>query len=167
MPAGSRKRRRRKQMLRLRPPRADEGPKLTELCLRSKASHGYDEAFMAACREELTVDPGGGGLIAVAELNGECAGVAEMSLEGEKAELCKLFVDPLHQGKGVGRALFDWAREEAAERGARVLALDADPGAAAFYEKMDARMVGQSPSGSIPGRVLPRFELPLAATASA
>ena len=107
MPAGSRKRRRRKQMLRLRPPRADEGPKLTELCLRSKASHGYDEAFMAACREELTVDPGGGGLIAVAELNGECAGVAEMSLEGEKAELCKLFVDPLHQGKGVGRRLIE------------------------------------------------------------
>jgi len=122
---------------------------------------------MAACMEELTVDPGGGGLIAVAELNGECAGVAEMSFAGERAELAKLFVDPVHHGKGVGRALFDWAREEAAKRGARVIALDADPGAAPFYEKLGARMVGRSPSGSIPGRMLPRFELPLAATASA
>src|SRR5690606_39451935 len=87
MRAGWRKRRGRKQMLRLRPPRADEGPKLTELCLRSKASHGYDAAFIAACREELTVDPSGGDLIAVAELNGECAGVAEMSFAGERAEL--------------------------------------------------------------------------------
>jgi len=154
-------------MLRLRPPRADEGPKLTELCLRSKASHGYDAAFIAACREELTVDPSGGDLIAVAELRGGCVGVAEISFAGKKAELSKLFVDPAHHREGVGHALFDWAREEAARRGARVLALDADPAAAPFYEKMGARMVGSSPSGSIPGRTLPRFELPLSAIASA
>lgn len=154
-------------MLRLRPPRADEGPALTQLCLRSKAAHGYDAAFMGACREELTVDPSGGALIAVAELDGERVGMAELSFAGPKAELAKLFVEPAHHGGGVGRALFAWAREEAAGRGARVLALDADPGAAAFYEKMGARMVGRSASGSIPGRTLPRFELPLAATARA
>ena len=151
-------------MLRLRPPGPDEGPVLTELCLRSKASHGYDAAFIEACRRELTVDPGKPDIM-VAELDGHCAGMAEIFVADGEAELMKIFVEPACHGKGVGRALFDWARSEAAGRGARVLALDADPGAVAFYEKMGAVIVGSSPSGSIPGRMLPRLELRLAAAA--
>src|SRR5687768_4428349 len=37
--------------------RADEAEALTELTMRAKASWGYDAAFMAACREELTLTP--------------------------------------------------------------------------------------------------------------
>ena len=37
-------------MLGLRPARPEEGAELIELCLRSKAVWGYDDAFMAACR---------------------------------------------------------------------------------------------------------------------
>jgi hypothetical protein len=44
-------------MLTLRTPRPDEATILTELCLRSKAVWGYDEAFMLACRNELTLAP--------------------------------------------------------------------------------------------------------------
>src|SRR5262245_34275426 len=42
-------------MLRLRPPSPHELAALTDLCLRSKAVWGYDEAFMRACRAELTL----------------------------------------------------------------------------------------------------------------
>jgi len=41
----------------LRPARADEAPALSELALRSKAHWGYDDAFLEACRAELTVRP--------------------------------------------------------------------------------------------------------------
>ncbi|WP_309084250.1 GNAT family N-acetyltransferase [Chelativorans sp.] len=121
---------------------------------------------MAACREELTVNPGESH-IAVAELDGFCAGIAEISVDGEHAELKKLFVDPALQGRGIGKVLFEWAKTEALRKGARVLALDADPGALAFYERMGGQIVGRSPSGSIPGRILPRLELRLCGTVEA
>ena len=37
--------------------RIDEAPGLSELCVRSKASWGYDEAFMALARVALQVNP--------------------------------------------------------------------------------------------------------------
>ncbi|MDF1737394.1 MAG: hypothetical protein P1U37_19060, partial [Minwuia sp.] len=43
--------------MRLRPARDDECAELTDLILRAKASNGYDDAFMEACRAELTVTP--------------------------------------------------------------------------------------------------------------
>jgi len=93
-----------------RPARADEARQLTALCLRSKASHGYDEAFMAKCARELTVDPGlSSHRFAVSELDGVPVGPAELSAEDKIAELEKLFVDPAFFGRGIGRTLFEWA----------------------------------------------------------
>ncbi|WP_082143628.1 GNAT family N-acetyltransferase [Nitratireductor soli] len=147
-------------MLRLRPPAPDEGAALTELCLRSKAVHGYDAAFIEACRAELTVDPlNRSASIVVAELDGACAGMAEITVQGGEAELNKLFIEPACQARGIGKALLDWAKTEAACRGARALVFDADPGAAAFYERQGAVLTGRSPSGSIPGRFLPHYRL--------
>ncbi|WP_323187272.1 MULTISPECIES: hypothetical protein [unclassified Streptomyces] len=42
---------------RLRPARPDEAERLSALALRSKAHWGYDEVFMAACVDELTLHP--------------------------------------------------------------------------------------------------------------
>ncbi|WP_173934629.1 GNAT family N-acetyltransferase [Chelativorans sp. Marseille-P2723] len=145
-------------MLRLRQARRDEGDALTALCLRSKAAHGYDDTFIAACREELTVDPASPGLI-VAELDGTAVGLAQISTGGEEAELDKLFVEPAFHGRGIGRALLESAAAKAAKSGAQALVLDSDPGAAAFYERMGAVVTGRSRSGSIPGRLLPRLRL--------
>lgn len=39
----------------IRRARSDEADVLTDLAMRSKQSNGYDDAFMAACRDELTV----------------------------------------------------------------------------------------------------------------
>ena len=41
----------------IRPARSGEAKALSDLALRSKAHWGYDAAFMAACRAELTVTP--------------------------------------------------------------------------------------------------------------
>lgn len=149
-------------MLTLRPPRPDEAVTLTELCLRSKAAHGYDAAFMAACRPELTLDcyePDHRYL--VADEDGVAVGLAEVAVDGVVATLEKLFVDPLHFGKGIGRRLFSWAEREARSLGAQFLTIDSDPDAKDFYLAMGAVDDGMSPSGSITGRYLPKLRLDL------
>jgi GNAT superfamily N-acetyltransferase len=69
-----------------------------------------------------------------------------------------IFVEPRLVRSGVGRVLWRHAEERARAHGAARLTLDADPNAVPFYERMGLRIVGQSPSGSIPGRMLPRME---------
>ena len=150
-------------MPRLRPPRPDELYALSALCLRSKAHWGYDAAFLAACRPELTLtetDLHETDLI-VADLAGRPAGLAQISRAMEPADLMKLFVDPPHIGTGLGRTLFDWATATARAQGAARLTIEADPGAQGFYQAMGATHTGWAPSGSIPGRRLPLLELKL------
>jgi GNAT superfamily N-acetyltransferase len=150
-------------MLQLRPARPDEAELLTDLCLRSKAVWGYDEAFMRACRAELTLLPAdlAATSLQVAVDGNEVAGLVQVVVEGEKADLAKLFIAPSTLRSGVGRQLFDWAVNNARERGACWLWIDADPGAAGFYRRMGAIDDGVAPSGSIPGRFLPRLKLQL------
>jgi hypothetical protein len=44
-------------MIQLRDAQQNQLPSLSALCLRSKAVWGYDDAFMIACRTELTLIP--------------------------------------------------------------------------------------------------------------
>jgi GNAT superfamily N-acetyltransferase len=151
-------------MIVLRPARPDEAASLTKLCLRSKAVWGYDRDFMAACRAELTLTPEAisASCVEVAETDdGRILGLAQLSIHGTVAELDKLFVDPGNLRSGAGSALFTWATAEASRRGASLLMIDADPDAAAFYRRMGAADAGSVPSGSIPGRVIPRLRVEL------
>lgn len=150
-------------MLHLRPARPDEAGLLTELCMRSKAVWGYDEAFMQACRLELTLLPDDleGSSVQVAVDGNGVAGVVQVHVHGEDADLAKLFIAPNAMRAGIGRKLFDWAANAAREHGARWLWIEADPDAAGFYRRMGAMDDGVVPSGSIPGRVLPRLKLKL------
>ena len=68
-----------------------------------------------------------------------------------------LFVEPQWMGRGIGRELFEHARGFAAKLGAARLIAVADPHAAEFYARMGAAPAGEAPSGSEPGRLLPRF----------
>ena len=150
-------------MLTLRAPRPDEAIALTELCLRSKAVWGYDEHFMEACREELTITPEkmNSSYFQIAESDGRLLGVAQIALNGKIAELSSLFVEPAQLGCGAGRQLFDWAKRTARGAGAAQLVIEADPYAAGFYRRMGAIDAGTVPSGSIPGRMLPLLKLSL------
>ena len=143
----------------LRPPTVEELPTLSALCLRSKAFWGYDEDFIEACRSELTIEPCdlSSSSIAVAEENGRIAGVVQIKVIGSEADLLKLFVEPTMLRGGVGMKLFHWATSEATAMGADRMVIEADPDAAPFYRRMGAKDCGLVPSGSIPGRMLPKL----------
>jgi GNAT superfamily N-acetyltransferase len=150
-------------MIRLRDVRPDELPDLSDLCLRSKAVWGYDAAFMAACRAELTLRPDElrSTHLQVAERDTRIVGLAQIKVAAH-AELLKLFVEPAELKSGVGRMLFDWATARARHLGAIGMIIEADPGAAAFYVRMGARQVGFAASHSIEGRMLPRLQIEFA-----
>lgn len=154
-------------MTRLRPARAGEAALLSALALRSKGHWGYDAAFLAACRDELTMrdDELAARRTVVAELPDSRGGrvVGFRTLEGEPpvGVLGMMFVDPDAIGRGVGGALARHLIEEARAAGFTRITIDADPNAEAFYLAQGAVRVGATPSGSIAGRVLPQLELDL------
>ena len=153
--------------MRLRRPEAHELPILSELCLRSKAVWGYDQAFLDACRAELTIraEELDSTVLCVAEHDGALVGVAQIIVHGDSADLNKMFVEPSAIGLGSGKALFEWVVEAAKGLGVKRLTIDAEPAAAGFYRKMGAIEHGLVPSGSIPGRMLPHFRIEFEATA--
>ncbi|MFK7966966.1 MAG: GNAT family N-acetyltransferase [Burkholderiaceae bacterium] len=156
----------------IRPALEAEAPILSDLALRSKAYWGYDEAFMAACREELSVAPAD---IAQAPWpymvgTGEPADLDKLlgfyalgRLGPQQAELEALFVDPSLIGQGVGRQLISHAMNVLRLSGIKSLKIQSDPSARPFYERMGAIRIGESPSGSIKGRLLPVLGIELAA----
>ncbi|MEO0370452.1 MAG: GNAT family N-acetyltransferase [Pseudomonadota bacterium] len=139
---------------------ADLAP-LSQLCLRSKAHWGYDEAFMAACVPALTLtaDDLAEGLLVLAEADGVIAGMAQLAGPEGEMEIDRFFIDPTFMGAGCGRVLFEWCLNAARARGETRLMIEADPDAAAFYEHMGAVKVGEAPSGAISGRMLPLLEI--------
>ncbi|MEV6672167.1 GNAT family N-acetyltransferase [Streptomyces sp. NPDC051162] len=145
----------------IRAARTDEAEILSELALRSKAYWGYDEAFMAACRDELTVSASAIAGTAVAEQDGRILGFVIVEGSPPSGVLDMLFVEPHAIGKGVGRALFAHATATAAEHGFGRLTIEADPHAEPFYLAMGATRVGTRPSGSLPGRALPLLAIAL------
>ena len=142
--------------MRIRPAHPEEAAALSELCFHSKAHWGYDDEFMEACREELTVRDVAG--VRVAEVEGRVVGLYSLDAEGDVA---LFFVDSAAIGTGVGRALWDDLVHVARVLGLEALRVDADPNAEGFYARMGAVRVGEVPSASIPGRTLPclRFDL--------
>ncbi|WP_260610799.1 GNAT family N-acetyltransferase, partial [Streptomyces sp. WAC06614] len=160
-------------MVRIREARPEEAAALTALVLRSKASWGYDEAFLARCAPALRI--GAGEVVArrvvVAEDGrGTVLGVASLEGAAPTAVLGLLFVDPPAQRRGVGRALYRHALGRARELGVRRLVVDADPYAAGFYRAMGAVAVpvpaptavaGAEEGAQVPGGTgaLVRFEV--------
>ena len=145
--------------MRIRDARPEEADFLSALAIRSKAYWGYDEAFLAACRAELTFAPEDivSRRTAVAEEEDRVVGFVTLLGKPPQGEIGALFVEPDRIGRGVGRALWEEVLRRARREGFTGIVIDADPGAEAFYERMGARRSGRSPSGSIPGRFLPRL----------
>lgn len=146
----------------IRPARPDEADDLTRLCMRSKRSNGYDDAFMRACAAELAVTPermGQAAFIVAAEGDLLLGCAALHRLEDPKTgEVEAFFIAPEAQRRGVGRALWDALHTMADGLGLVRLKLDADPAAVPFYEAMGFVRTGSVPSGSIAGRTLPLME---------
>ncbi len=133
------------------------------MALRSKSYWGYDDEFLEACRRELTLSAQevDSLVVRLAEDPYGCiAGFYALdTLDHDEGELRLFFVDVAFIGTGVGRLLFDDLMQVAHTRGLRFLRLDADPGAAPFYERLGAQRVGDVESSSVPGRLLPSFQI--------
>lgn len=145
----------------IRPANQTDLSEMADVTMRSKAHWGYDPAFLAACREELTPTVGdlGPGLAVWDE--GRIGGVAWVKDTGATAELHALFIAPEAMGRGIGATLFDWCCTYACGLGADLIGLDADPFAEGFYLRKGMQRVGEVASLTWPDRMLPRMELVL------
>lgn len=141
----------------IRRARPEEAALLSDLALRAKGYWGYDAAFLEACRAELTFSPESieQREFYVAEDGGQVRGFYALSGRTPEDELDDLFVEPDAIGKGHGRLLWNHATATMRANGAQTFIIQADPYAESFYQAMGAERAGESPSGSIPGRLLP------------
>lgn len=147
--------------MQLQPARAADAAALTDLALRSKGHWGYDSDFLDACRRELTLRPDDvAARRATVAVDGTGRLVGFYTLDGEppEGEVGMLFVEPDRIGTGLGRLLWSDMTGRAESMGFQSLLIQADPGAAPFYEAMGATVIGSRPSGSVPGRHLPLLE---------
>jgi GNAT superfamily N-acetyltransferase len=149
--------------VRIRRASPEEAGDLSALALRSKAFWGYDEAFLARCRAELTVDRDQIPALRahVAEEGGAPLGFFTVSGSPPDGELVHLYVAPEAIGRGIGTALLRAARDVARREGFKTLEIHADPNAEPFYLRHGAFRVGEIASASIAGRVLPLLRLAL------
>ncbi|WP_329049507.1 GNAT family N-acetyltransferase [Streptomyces violaceus] len=143
----------------IRPARVTEAEILSDLALRSKAHWGYEAEFLDACRDELTV---GANEVAsrratVADRDGHILGFTTLEGGPPTGVLGMMFVEPQVIGQGIGRLLFEHTIAAGRELGFAQLTIDADPNAEPFYRSMGAVRIGNVPSGSILGRVLPQM----------
>jgi GNAT superfamily N-acetyltransferase len=148
----------------LRPARREEAASLSALAWRSKAHWGHAPEFMQRVARELQVEAddiaSGGRHHVVAEIQGTPVGFHVLTPElSGTVVLDALFVEPAWVGRGIGRELFEHARNVALKLGASRLVATSDPHAAGFYRHMGAAPAGEAASDSIPGRLLPRFAL--------
>lgn len=139
----------------IRPAGREEAEALSALALRSKAYWGYDQDFLEAVRETLTISAANfdAGSIYALELNGGLAGFYYIVGRPPEGELSDLWLDPQTIGRGFGRELFRHALETAAAQGFETLLIESDPNAAGFYLAMGAERVGDRRSNA--GRWLP------------
>jgi GNAT superfamily N-acetyltransferase len=147
----------------LRRARPDEASVLSDLALAAKGFWGYDEEFLESCRAELTFTPDDLARrhVVVAELGGAVAGFYSVDGAPPVGELGNLWVQPGQIGTGLGRRLWQDALATAVDAGFATLMIGAEPNAEGFYRRMGAEWAGQTPSESIPGRMLPLLRITL------
>jgi GNAT superfamily N-acetyltransferase len=144
----------------IRPAHMDEAQALSRLAFHSKASWGYPPGLMSSFEAELTLTAPGLKEVMVVEVEETVAGFYSLlPVSKERIELGHLFVEPALQRSGLGRLMIADALRRAEARGVRVLEIQGDPNAAPFYERVGATRVGERESESVPGRMLPLFEI--------
>ena len=143
-----------------------ESELISALAIRSKAYWGYDKEFMDSCVDELSHSieqiSDENSRYYLAEKDGEVLGFYKLeNLHHDTVLLEALFIDTSAIGGGIGRALFEHAKETAKIYGGTSLEAQSDPYAERFYLAMGAKVTGRKESGSIPGRFLPMIQVEL------
>ena len=144
--------------------RPEQARQLSDIAFRSKAYWGYSKEFMEACREELTFSED--------EIRSLTCYVLQTKplikgfyilepINKHECELGAVFVEADAMGKGYGKALMNHAKKIAEELSFSKITIQSDPNAVGFYQSVGARVTGEKPSLSIPGRFLPSMEINL------
>jgi GNAT superfamily N-acetyltransferase len=144
--------------------RPEEAAQLRALAHRSKAYWPYSAAFLAAVEPLLQLEPEAvqAHEVWVLDVDGAIGGWHRVTLDGQRAELEDLWLEPPLIGTGLGRLLFEHAVDVATSAGATRLEWDAEPYAEGFYRAMGGVEIGRSQSAAEPGRTLPRMRMALA-----
>ena len=152
--------------VRIRPAHPGEAEVLTDLAYASKRFWGYPEEELDACCGPLTVSADYIREYAVFVAEDDTTSLGFFSLiptdRTGVIELDHFWVRPDGMGRGVGRAMFWRARDEALRRGMRTIFIVSDPNAEEFYLRMGATRTGEVPPCSGDGGFLPTLEFPLA-----
>lgn len=145
----------------LRRARPDEAALLSDLALAAKGFWDYDPAFIESCRSELTFSPDdvASRHFVVADLSGVVVGFYSVDGVPPIGELGNMWIRPAKIGNGLGRIMWQDAMATATAAGFEYLTIAAEPNAEGFYRKMGAERVGETPSESIPGRMLPLMQV--------
>lgn len=146
------------QILRAQPADAS---RLKALAVAAKAHWGYAPEWMAQWAQLFQIT---GEYIAAHEVYklvhvDAIVGWYAIVLCEKTARLDDLWVDPAFIGKGLGRVLFEQARQQAVYQGAQRIEFEAEPYAVGFYKHMGATIVGEIASAM--GRPLPIMEIKL------
>jgi len=149
----------------IRGARANDAETLTTIAHAAKRHWNYPEHWIEQWKLDLTITPEfiAENEVFVAMVNQEIVGCCALVVSESLAEIEHMWLKPEHMGSGIGRALFEHAKQRAEQRGASVLELSADPNAEGFYAKMGAQRIGEISAGmhGREDRTLPRMRMKL------
>lgn len=136
---------------------------LNMIAMQAKAHWGYEAAQLEEWRQSLMTTPESveNWPTFVAEIKGQVVGFAQVDTERIPWELVSLWVQPVHMGKGAGRALLRQVLLAARAAAQTTVLIDSDPNAESFYVACGAVRVGEVPAPirGHPVRVRPQLHL--------
>jgi GNAT superfamily N-acetyltransferase len=137
----------------------EDAAMLTEIAFGAKRHWGYPEHSIQSWRDILTIRPEfiAANVTYAAMENNRVVGFYLLTTESDGLHLDHLWIAPAAMGRGIGRALFKHAIEQARGLGFQAIKIEADPNAEGFYQRMGAKRVGVNVT-EIEGE---RRELPL------
>jgi GNAT superfamily N-acetyltransferase len=130
----------------IRAVRPEEGERLKEIAIASKAFWGYelDQVKEWADRGDFSPEQLSRLVVFVAEADDREVGWVSLEPRDGPWWLADLWVVPEWIGQGVGARLFRHAAAHARAHGAAQLEWEAEPNSLGFYEKMGAKYLRES-----------------------
>jgi GNAT superfamily N-acetyltransferase len=124
--------------------KAEDADALTEIAFAAKRHWGYPERWIERWRDILTMRPEfvAANVAYTAMENDRAVGFYLLTKKSDGLHLDHLWIIPAAMGRGIGRALFEHAAEQARALGFATIKIEADPNAEGFYQRMGARRVG-------------------------
>ena len=129
----------------IRPMQASDTTRMQELhtaCLRRLCAQDYSDEQIEGWLAGRTPE----GYIKMVEAHGERMFVATLDddvvgfASWKDIELCSLYVDPGHNGKGIGRALHQACDNDASALRRRIIRVDSTLTGRSFYERLGYRL---------------------------